>query len=241
VTGVWLLILLALATTAGAAVPLAPGTYRLDMRIASHASMAMLGALRSTTVSTSLVGIRTVDGGLEQTHRTCDVRFEGSVPLVHIEMPPRFVVALATPSYPVTVWQGAEGWHYQADLGVEYVGWRPDEGGTLPCSPDDPRVYDWDHDGFPGATLRMTLPLVPDAELYIVQRGHSLLDGRIVAPGRVEGRIDVRLFEQAVIGAKPAFLRRSPQVVQEPERSRFVLQAVPAGSTCADLDREAAP
>jgi hypothetical protein len=234
VMGIVALVLAVVSGRAWAASPLAPGTYRLEMRFASHAALPLIGAVRSTTVSTSLVEIRERGGTLEQTHRVCDARFESPVP-GRIEMPPRFIAALGTHSYPIALSEDGAGWRYQADLGIEYVGWHSDDGAPLPERSDDPGVYDWDGDGRPAATLRLSLPIVPAGELYVVQRAHSVLDGRIVAADRVEGRIDVPLFEQAVIGARPGFLRRSPRATQDPERSRFVLERVGTGAACADL------
>jgi hypothetical protein len=222
------------AASADTGAPLAPGTYRLEMRFASHADLPLLGPLRSTTVSTSVVEIGARDGALEQTHRVCAARFDGAVPGARIEMPARFIAALGTPSYPIALSREGAEWRYHADLGVEYVGWHPNDDAALPSRPDDPGVYDWDGDGRPAATLRLSLPIAK-GELYVVQRAHSVLAGRVVAPDRVEGRIDVPLFEQAVIGARPGFLRRSPRATPDGERSRFVLERMAAGATCRDV------
>jgi hypothetical protein len=165
----------------------------------------------------------------------CAARFEGAVPGVRVEMPPRFVAALGAHSYPIALWSDGGGWSYRADLGVEYVGWRRDDDAPLPGRADDPRIYDWDGDGRPAATIRVSLPIVPLGELYVVQRAHSVLRGRVVGAGRIEGWIDVPLFEQAVVAARPGFLRRSPRATQDPGRSRFLLERVPAGATCGDV------
>jgi hypothetical protein len=229
---------LVFASAGGAmgASPLSAGTYRLEMSIASHASMPLLGKSESTTVSISLVELRALPDGLRQSHRVCDARLEGSVPFVRLEMPPQFIAALGTRDYPITLVADADGWRYRADLGVEHVGWRPDDG-PLPTRVDDPRIYDWDGDGRPAATLRLAVPIAPDGELLVVQRGHSVLEGGVVGRDRVAGRIDVRHFEQAVVAARPAFLRRSPAVTQDPARSRFTLERVADGTTCAELVR----
>lgn len=228
------LLALGLVSAAEAAVPLAPGTYRLEMRVASHATIPLLGESGSTTVSVAIVWIRDAGGVLEQTHRVCDARLEGAVPLFRIEMPAAFVAALGTHTYPIALAGDEDGWRYRADLGVETVGWHADDG-ALPTRLDDPRVYDSDGDGRPAATLRLTIPIAPDGELYVVQRGHSVLDGRVVAADRIEGSVDVRRFEQAVVKARPGFLARSPDVTQDPARSRFVLARVADGAECADL------
>jgi hypothetical protein len=107
--------------------------------------------------------------------------------------------------------------------------------GSLPTKPNDPAVYDWDGDGHPGATLKLSLPFLPDGELRVVQRGHSVLDGRVVGDGRIEGEIDVRLFEQRVIGAWPTFLNRSPEIEPEPGGSRFSITPIPPQTSCETL------
>jgi hypothetical protein len=227
-----------LAARAGApawAAPLEPGSYRLEMSFASSAALPLLGRVRSATVSTSLAEIREHDGALEQTHRVCDARFEGAVPGTSVEMPPEFVRALATPSYPVSLAEEGSAWAYRADLGVEAVGWREAEGTPLPRNLDDPAIFDWDGDGEPAATLRVRVAGLPAGEVYVVQRARSVLAGRVVSSGRVEGGIEIPLFEQAVVGARPGFLRWSPDPTPDPEHSRFVLERVAAGTTCADL------
>jgi hypothetical protein len=77
------------------------------------------------------------------------------------------------------------GWQYRADLGVERIGYRNDgEEDNLPSKIDDPAVSDWDGDGHPGATLQLTIPLLPSGELYVVQRGQSILTGHGFNPER---------------------------------------------------------
>ena len=103
-------------------------------------------------------------------------------------------------TYPIQIERDTQGWLYRADLGVERIGYRADSvDGKLPTKIDDPTVYDWDGDGHPGATLRLSVPLLPDGELYVVQRGQSVLNGRVIAPGRIDGGIEVRSFEHRVL------------------------------------------
>ena len=156
--------------------------------------------------------------------------------MVKMVFPDKFVAALAKHAYPIQIERDAQGWRYRADLGVERIGYSVDSGdGKLPTKIDDPAVYDWDGDGHPGATLRLSVPLLPDGELYVVQRGQSVLNGRVVTPGRIDGDIEVRSFEHRVLGAKPSFLNRSPEIEPDPKRSRFSLSPVPAGTTCESL------
>jgi hypothetical protein len=150
--------------------------------------------------------------------------------------PDKFVAALAKHTYPVQFDKDAQGWRYRADLGVERIGYRSSGNETaLPTKIDDPAVYDWDGDGQPAATLKISIPLLPDGELYVVQRGHSILNGRIVQPGKIEGSIETPLFEQRVLGAWPGFLNQSAEIEPDPTESRFTLTQITNGSTCESM------
>ena len=116
--------------------------------------------------------------------------------MIKMIFPDKFVAALGKHTYPIQIERDAQGWRYRADLGVERIGYRADAvDGKLPTQIDDPAVYNWDRDGHPGATLILAVPLLPDGELYVVQRGQSILNGRVVTPGRIDGGIEVRSFD----------------------------------------------
>jgi len=221
--------------------PLSPGTYRLEMIMASITRIPFFGSSKSASKSVSLVEIRKDGTGLIQSHQVCDFRVLEDSAMIKMVFPDKFVAALAKHTYPIQLEQDAQGWRYQADLGVERIGYKAGDGDDkLPAAIDDPTVYDWDGDGHPGATLKLSVPLLPDGELYVVQRGHSVLNGRINQPGKIEGGIDVRIFEQRVLGAWPGFLNKSPEIKPDPKESRFSIAAVPAGSTCESLKKTAA-
>jgi hypothetical protein len=215
---------------------LPPGTYRLEMIMASISRLPFFGTSKSASRSISLMEIRDYGGQLIQSHNVCDFRVLDDSAMIKMIFPDNFVAALAKHTYSIQLEKDAEGWRYRADLGVERIGYRPGQGDTkLPTTADDPSVYDWDGDGKPGATLKLSVPLLPDGELYVVQRGHSVLNGRITQPGRIEGTIDVRSFEHRVLGARPGFLNKSPEIQPDPKESRFIITQVAAGSTCDSL------
>ena len=95
--------------------------------------------------------------------------------------------------------------------------------------------FDWDEDGHPGATLKLSIPLLPTGELYVVQRGQSILTGRVTQAGTIEGGIEVRNFDQTVLGAWPGFLAKSPEIEPNPEESRFTLSRIATDSNCDTL------
>ena len=215
---------------------LLPGIYRLEMIMASTSRVPVFGTSKSASKSVSLVEIKRDGTALIQTHKTCDFRVLDDSKFIKMIFPEKFVGALAKHTYPLQIEKDAQGWRYRADLGVERIGYKStaDETG-LPAKIDDPAVYDWDGDGKPAATIKISIPLLPDGEFYVVQRGHSILNGRIVQPGRIEGSIETRLFEQRVLGAWPGFLNQSAEVEPDPKGSRFILSLAPGGSSCETL------
>lgn len=232
---------------------LPPGRYRLEMRLAARVELPWLGDLEGATASLSEARVAH-DDGVRQRHRVCALWDATAAPWGGLVFPAAFVAALDGPRYAVGLAPSADGRvRYRADLGVERIGFAADAAAAAPATgiahPDavaadlpagaaDPRVRDWDGDGRPGATLRLRLPLVPDAELWIVQRGRAVLDGVVVAPGRVEGRMRVVEFAQEVIGARPGFLHRTPRQTPDPDASHFTLVRVGEGSGCDDLRRD---
>lgn len=215
---------------------LPPGLYRLEMIMATISRLPFFGTSKSASRSVSLVRITQEGDRLMQNHEVCDFTVLESSAVIRMVFPEKFIAALGRHTYPLDVVKDPEGWRYRADLGIERIGYKQSSGDSkLPSAIDDSSVYDWDGDGNPGATLKLSLPLLPDGELYIVQRGHSVLSGRITRPGRVEGAIEVRSFEHRVLGAKPGFLNRSPEIKPDPERSRFSLIPIPSNSDCDTL------
>ena len=104
-----------------------------------------------------------------QSHQVCTFGVLEDSALIRMIFSDKFVAALAKHTYPVQIEKDNQGWLYPADLGVERIGYRTDlADGKLPTKIDDPAVYDWDGDGHPGATLRLSVPLLPEGELYVV-------------------------------------------------------------------------
>jgi hypothetical protein len=215
------------------------GTYRLEMIMATVSRLPFFGSSKSASKSVSLLEIRKAETGLVQSHQVCDFRVLEDSAMVKMVFPDKFVAALTKHTYPIQLEKDTQGWRYRADLGMERIGYRTDSGdGKLPTKIDDPAVYDWDGDGHPGATVRLSVPLLPDGELYVVQRGQSVLSGRVVTPGRIDGEIEVRTFEHRVLGARPSFLNRSPEIEPDSKGSRFSIGPVPTSTTCESLRKK---
>jgi hypothetical protein len=216
--------------------PLPAGKYRLEMIMATVSRVPFFGRSKSASKSVSLVEVRREGFDLVQSHQVCSFRVLEDSALIRMIFPDQFVAALARPTYPVRIEKDGQSWLYRADLGMERIGYRSDGADSkLPTKIDDPAVYDWDGDGHPGATLKLSVPLLPEGELYVVQRGHSLLSGKIDISGRIDGAIEVRSFEHRVLGARPSFLNRSPEIKPDPKASRFSMSPVSTGTTCESL------
>lgn len=219
---------------------LPPGSYKLEMILASTTKVPFFGSSKSASKSVSLVEIKHDGNRFIQSHKVCDFRVLEDSKFIKMIFPEKFITALANHSYAIQIEKDGPNWRYRADLGVERIGYRPvGDDAKLPEKIDDPAVFDWDSDGLPAATLKISIPLLPDGELYVVQRGRSILNGRIVQPGKVEGNIDVQSFAQRVLGAKPSFLNASPEITPDPKESRFVMSPVPSGSSCETLRNSA--
>lgn len=215
---------------------LPPGKYRLEMIMVSTTTVPFFGSSKSASKSISLVEIRREGNELIQNHKVCDFRVLEDSKFIKMIFPEKFIAALANHTYPIQIQKEENRWHYRADLGVERIGYRGDSTeDKLPGKIDDPAVFDWDNDGHPGATLQLSIPLLPSGELYIVQRGQSILTGYIVEPGTIEGNIQVQSFAQRVLGARPSFLAKSPEIEPDPNESRFRLTPISPAATCAAL------
>jgi hypothetical protein len=229
------------ARAASPAQLLPEGRYRLEIALASRMDLPGLGEIDAATGSRSIARVQWRDGQARQQHRVCDLWDATGASWGGVRFPPAFVAALAAPRYDVALEPVAGELRYRADLGLERIG-VADGVDRLPTGPADGGVRDFDGDGRPGATLRLRIPIVPDAELWVVQRARAVLDGRIVAPGRVEGGVTVTAFEQSVIGARPGFLRHTPLSRPDGARSRFRLERVAADADCdAGARRPLAP
>jgi hypothetical protein len=194
----------------------------------------VLGASESAWRSVAIVRIHKDGRGFRQSHRVCAAEIDSGFPLVHARLLRGLIDRMAMRSYHVEV--GTDG-SYSADLGLEAVGFRS-TALAMPTAANDPGVTDCDGDGNPGATVQLTLPLGARGDVYVAQRGRSVLRGRVVGAGRIEGTIDVPVFEQAVLGANPEFLRGAAATRARSDRSRFVLRRIADDATCAELTVE---
>lgn len=196
--------------------------WRMEIEVASFAEVPVIGATRATVGSSLAVTLRRTVGGWVQEQEVCTSRVLDARKLVKTLLPDAFVDALPLARFPVHFEQDAGGWRYIADFGFQAVGWSGV--GALPAVAADPRVTDFDQDGHPGATVLIEAPIVGTGEVYVVQSGRTLADGRLGADGAIEGRLRVVDFGQQVLGASMSLLEHGPRVSPDDARSRFRME-----------------
>ncbi len=226
ILSLWVGLLPAASAQEPGADALPPGTYGLELSLASLADLPFLGSTPGRSLSWSLTSVSATPEGLVQSHKTCAVRMEGRTGNSSVHVPAAFVAALPVRTYPIDLSAG-----YTADLGLDAVGFDPARG-PLPTRIDEPAVIDWDHDGQPGATVELRIPLLGTFQLYVAQQAHIRLEGKTNGAGGASGGVAYVAFDQHTLGASSAFFDRSPRVAPVPEDSRFNLIPLPAGARC---------
>ncbi len=108
------------------------------------------------------------------------------------------------------------------------------ENEPLPTNPDDPRVFDGDHDGHPGMTMKFSGLVIGEA--YVVQRTKSEMRGKLLGPDLVKGPMFWQT-EQVVLDVSNPFLRFAPKPKAGVGRddSFFVLRRAQNKPTCDDV------
>jgi tellurite resistance-related uncharacterized protein len=237
-TGLLAAAALALATD-GAAPPEAPdlrGTWRMDLRITSNATVPVIG---TTQVKSRTILQVTVDGtaAAPQVHtHPCHLHAEPSRAIATTVIPQSFIDALPKKHFAAELTPTEGGWAFHADMKPQPLGYDPAaSGGTLPQNGDDPGITDMEGDGKPGGTIHLDVPLIGKIELYVVQQAHTVLDGVWTGADVWEGQATVRRFQQRTIGASNRLFIANAQVTVDPSQSRFRWARVPEGTTCAQL------
>jgi hypothetical protein len=188
------------------------GTWRLDVTVVVGATVPVLGTTTTTTVTTSLVE---VDAAGQAVARTCSVETKG--PGFTSKMPRQTISRLPRAQFPIVV----EGSKVSFDLGEGRLGWRGT--GAIPDDDDDPRVFDLDGDGLPGARLELDLGAMGDWTLQVVNRGRTALAGTLTSSGTVVGQPTLLESEERVLSGLPVQLPARTESL-DPSRSRFVFK-----------------
>jgi hypothetical protein len=214
------------------------GTWALEVVIGTVSKAPIIGETHSTSKTRMLVTV-TADAAAAlpawtQSQTVCRTWMEGGSKLAKAVLPPAWVDVMQPRSYPLTLTAEGDGWAYAADTGLQTIGY--DEArGALPTRGTDANVLDADKDGRPGATVIIEVPGFGKGEVYIAQRGHSRLAGRVVGPDRVEGSVVIVEMAQATLGASHRVFDFTPDTRPDMKRSTFAMWRVDGASGCAGL------
>lgn len=130
------------------------------------------------------------------------------------------------------------GANYVVEPDPELMGWEADDplADVIPDAMDDPRLIDQDGDGFVGITLNLAGTII--ADVYVVTRTTTKLNGTIIGKDRIEGAND-GTSQQVVLDATSSFIPRGPfAATRDPEPSHSYFKMVRLGASansCADI------
>jgi len=231
------LLSLLLSSALAAPAPVAEGRHALFMRSATQARLPVLGDRPGASEAWVLVDLEVTGAATASAVRTpCSVRMLGAGDRAQVRLGPGFLEAIGPRS---TTWHFTPeptGWSVETDLGVDHVGYDPEAtGGVLPRHAEAPGVVDHESDGNPGATVIVDVPLLGEQEIYIAQRAHQSLHGRLSEDGLMEGRIEGHALDQQTLDATNALMKLSPEMRPDPARSAWWMVPVPADTDCASL------
>ena len=102
----------------------------------------------------------------------------------------------------------------------------------LPKEATDPRVYDQDNDGNPGATLILG---ANQCSMYVVQRAIAQWNGKVESGTRIAG-MGNNITTQIVLGATGGFCASQYDTRNPPDTARFVMQRVDGLHGALNLD-----
>ncbi|MCB9743764.1 MAG: hypothetical protein H6740_14285 [Alphaproteobacteria bacterium] len=216
--------------------PALAAAYAAEVIVATTATVPVMGEIRLLTHTLMRVEHVEVEGALLQRQEICAVASRDDTRMSETSMPPAFVASLPASLYPVSIEPlGDDAWRWRWDPGPVYVGYLPsDTDSSAPESVEDPRVVDTDHDGQPAATVRLSIPLLGDADLYTVHRNHVRMDG-VMRDGVIEGSVRILGIEQLTVGASRALFAHSARVAPVSAQSSFRMWPVEAEVDCAQL------
>lgn len=208
------------------------GTYVMLQQATTVTELPVVKDVVSKMRSTALLRLDHQGQVISGQGELCDLHIESSSDMISTSFPEAFRKALS----PVRFRALLEGEGPQMTLSqpeqTDVLGARlkKPRQESLPTDANDTRVYDQDHDGHPGLTVR--IDGFVSGEVYVVQRTRSQFSGRRQGSG-FRGKLKVR-NEQHVVGASSRILNRSPNPKPVPAQSYFRLEKVSSGLSCSE-------
>ena len=208
------------------------GWYLFTLRTVTVANVPVLGELRTVTESRMVAHFVQQDDQILGTHEVCSVTVNGATSLAETILPEAFVRALPTSRYTLDLSEH-DGVHGIAgNLALVHIGYDPTLG-SVPSSIEEASTLDSDDDGFPGATVVVRIPLIPDVHVYVAQRSQVRIEGTWT-DGRFEGVSTLPVMEQSLLGSNHPLFTHAPVV--SVSDGDFVLEPLKGPTRCQDLE-----
>lgn len=202
---------------------------------AETSSCIKLGTSGIETVNESLMKIELsslAPGVLAQKLTNCSI-VQSPVLGVTTTFPKALVESIPTRTFYALLDAPTPGSGYRSQLDVEVWGAKLADPlhDALPLAPSDPRVYDMDADGKPGATVFVG----SSCNMQIVERSFARWTGTVTSGVRIEGGGESS-YGQNVLSASSGFCASNPTPFFVQNANRFVLERIDGKHGAANLD-----
>lgn len=238
----WALLIVgaaSLSAVAPSAVDLS-GRWAMIQVYPEIATLPIVGETLRTTIVAQLVDVVQTGSAVFMSDTYCFTLVGSGTVLLRTEVPERFMASLRPSERTAHLSSSSAGVRFVQDEYVEVRGARLADPSrdALPTSPDDPRVFDQDADGFPGMSVGVRILGFLDGTAYVVQRVRYSLNGAVTAADTICGTIRWAT-EQTTLGASTALLRTDAPARPHPDpsRSAFLMTRVDSSAGC-DLLRQ---
>lgn len=188
------------------------------------------------TVSTSRLLVQIVGDRLTPVHKqtVCSINSTADGIGPDIAMSKSFIAAMGSSEFPAefSVNQGTATYSWNPEpvlIGYSGISTEP-----IPTSFSDPRIIDWDKDGYLAASVSVQFNAFGTLLFFIAQQSDLKMSGALVGKDIV-GTVDIESFQQRVLSSKPS-LWIYPRVIPRQHQGSF--RMVPINdATCNQVER----
>jgi hypothetical protein len=207
------------------------GTYAMENVLVSASTAAIVGKIKSHSYTWIRLKLDHDGQSASVAHEVCGSEIKGA--LFKSRIPPAYVAAVPAKTYTAAVTEA--GSHYVSDIGVFNMGVDP-ACPALPTTADDSCARDIDRDGNPGATIQVKFAMFAWVDVYVAQRNHLTLDGRLADDGWFRGGLTTKQVGVQVLGASNRMFSRSPAPPEVLlDESSFRMRRIADDASCDDV------
>lgn len=220
------------------------GTWaqRNIMTANTSTNVAVIGDIKAVSVTEIIQIMKLKRNGdkVSVTTNVCSTKVDSGTQYVTINISDAYIKSLATAEYEYELAVNGAAYNvhqpkYTIVNGAHLVNNETD---TLPTDKADSRVFDQDKDTKPGMTINAVgnIPVVFSgaAEMYIVQRGTTIMDGVTKGTDTIEGGI-IWTDEQSILDVTNATLKNEKTVTPDPAKSSFRSKKIDDSWTCVEI------